>query len=178
MKKLIAIAALICLACAPKPLVINGTIVDGSMNTVTVATENGNVTFSILDADQSECNGMLVGCPVEITYRQPVDNGFARAIKIKTDAKYNTIVGRWIVQDSDPEEGFELSTDDSATAIGQAAIEYQTWALSGNTLTLTGQSIGEDQTVAFTEVLTIKEIDAQHLVLVSSAGAEKSYIHK
>lgn len=54
---------------------ITGTIVDATMNTVTIQTEDGEeLSFSIPDdADETEVDGMTVGNTLEITYIGTVD---------------------------------------------------------------------------------------------------------
>ena len=54
---------------------ITGTIVDATMNTVTIQTEDGEeLSFSIPDdADKTEVNGMTIGDTLEVTYIGTVD---------------------------------------------------------------------------------------------------------
>lgn len=54
---------------------ITGTIVDATMSTVTIQTEDGEeLSFSIPDdADESEVDGMTVGDTLEITYTGTID---------------------------------------------------------------------------------------------------------
>ena len=54
---------------------ITGTIVDATMNTVTIQTEDGEeLSFSIPDdADETEVDGMTVGDTLEITYTGTID---------------------------------------------------------------------------------------------------------
>ena len=54
---------------------ITGTILDATMNTVTIQTEDGEeLSFSIPDdADETEVDGMTVGDTLEITYTGTID---------------------------------------------------------------------------------------------------------
>ena len=54
---------------------ITGTIVDATMSTVTIQTEDGEeLSFSIPDdADETEVDGMTVGDTLEITYTGTID---------------------------------------------------------------------------------------------------------
>lgn len=54
---------------------ITGTIVDATMNTVTIQTEDGEeLSFSIPDdADESEVDGMTIGDQLQITYTGAID---------------------------------------------------------------------------------------------------------
>ena len=54
---------------------ITGTILDATMSTVTIQTENGEeLSFSIPDdADETEVDGMTVGDTLEITYTGTID---------------------------------------------------------------------------------------------------------
>ena len=70
MKIMVAAIALCGLAaCSDNtPKSFTGTITDASMNTVTVENAEGTFTFSTMDADKSEANGLLLGAPVTVNY--------------------------------------------------------------------------------------------------------------
>ena len=62
---------------------ITGTILDATMSTVTIQTEDGEeLSFSIPDdADETEVDGMTVGDTLEITYTGTID-GTATVVKL------------------------------------------------------------------------------------------------
>ena len=62
-------------------------------------------------------------------------------------------------------QGFVLNTDGSAQSVNMATLQYDTWSRSGDTLTMTGQSIGNGQTIEFTQEYTIESLDNDTLVL-------------
>ena len=62
-------------------------------------------------------------------------------------------------------QGFVLNTDGSAQSVNMATLQYDTWSRDGDTLTMTGQSIGNGQTIEFTQEYTIESLDNDTLVL-------------
>ena len=62
-------------------------------------------------------------------------------------------------------QGFVLNTDGSAQSVNMATLQYDTWIRDGDTLTMTGQSIGNGQTIEFTESYTIETLNTDTLVL-------------
>ena len=85
MKIMVAAIALCGLAaCSDNtPKSFTGTITDASMNTVTVENAEGTFTFSTMDADKSEANGLLLGAPVTVNYSGKLEEG-AAASKVAT----------------------------------------------------------------------------------------------
>ena len=100
MKIMVAAIALCGLAaCSDNtPKSFTGTITDASMNTVTVENAEGTFTFSTMDADKSEANGLLLGAPVTVNYSGKLEEG-AAASKVATDPTYAEAVGNWTMPD-------------------------------------------------------------------------------
>ena len=76
--KIMAAAIALCgmTACGDNtPKTFTGFITDASMNTVTVENAEGTFTFSTMDADKSEANGLLLGAPVVVDYKGKLEDG-------------------------------------------------------------------------------------------------------
>ncbi len=77
-------------------------------------------------------------------------------------------VGTWLQPVpglSDMEQGFTLSADGKASSVGMATLQYETWRQEDGRLILTGRSIGNGQTIAFTDTFRIERLTPDSLVL-------------
>lgn len=164
------LAALAMTACDDTPKQFVGIVDDASMNTLTAvdAVTGDTVTFSTEGADFSESNGLLAGAPVIVDYRGDAADG-VRALKVVTDATYINAVGRWIMSDPNDETadmGVEIFTEGRAGSINMATLRYTGWELQGEpgVIMLKGQSIGNHQTIDFTEDALIYEEDGRLLM--------------
>ena len=54
-------------------------------------------------------------------------------------------------------QGFKLEEGGKASSINMATLKYKTWEQQGDLLILTGESIGNGQTISFSDTLTIKK---------------------
>lgn len=63
------------------------------------------------------------------------------------------------------QQGFTLNADGSASSINMATLKYESWKQKGNLLMLSGSSIGNRQTLAFTDTLTIERLTPDSLIL-------------
>ena len=167
--KIMAAAIALCgmTACGDNtPKTFTGFITDASMNTVTVENAEGTFTFSTMDADKSEANGLLLGAPVVVDYKGKLEDG-AAAAKVAPDPTYAEAVGKWTMPDPiDPEGvmGIEILIEGQAQSINMATLRYTSWELQGEAgkILLKGQSIGNGQTIDFTETATIaKDADRE-----------------
>ena len=181
-KFLAAVAALCGLAaCADNtPKTFEGFIADASMNTVTVKalTSDETYTFSTMDADKSEAAGLLLGAPVVVDYTGKLEDG-ATATKVATDPTYAEAVGRWTMPDPiDPEGvmGVEIQVEGAAQSINMATLVYASWELQGEAgkILLKGQSIGNGQTIDFTQTGVIAK-DAEGKYTLSIEGTDTVY---
>ena len=162
MKIMVAAIALCGLAaCSDNtPKSFTGTITDASMNTVTVENAEGTFTFSTMDADKSEANGLLLGAPVTVNYSGKLE-----------------AVGNWTMPDPiDPDGvmGIRIMVEGEAQSINMATLRYTSWELQGEAgkILLKGQSIGNGQTIDFTETATIaKDADGIYTLTIESNGA-------
>lgn len=89
------------------------------------------------------------------------------------------IEGRWIQPVPGMENitmGFELQKDGVVTSINMATLAYKTWHRPNcNTIVMTGDSIGNGQTINFTEKYTISMPNNDTLVLTTDNGYSQTY---
>ena len=178
MKIMVAAIALCGLAaCSDNtPKSFTGTITDASMNTVTVENAEGTFTFSTMDADKSEANGLLLGAPVTVNYSGKLEEG-AAASKVATDPTYAEAVGNWTMPDPiDPDGvmGVEIRIEGVAQSINMATLRYASWELQGEAgkILLKGVSEGSGSPIEFTETATIaKDADGIYTLTIEGNGA-------
>ena len=178
--KLLTTAVALCglAACADNtPKTFEGIIADASMNTVTVKalTANETYTFSTMDADKSEAEGLLLGAPVVVDYTGKLEDG-ADATKIAADPTYAEAVGRWTMPDPiNPEGvmGVEILVEGAARSINMATLVYSSWELQGEAdkILLKGESVGNGQTIDFTETGVIaKDAEGKYTLTIEGTG--------
>lgn len=167
-------------ACADKgPKSVEGTITDATMNTVTVKAKSGDTyTFSTMDADKNDANGLLLGAPVVVDYTGKLKEG-TPATKVSTNATYAEAVGKWTMPDPiDPEGvmGVEIMVEGEARSINMATLVYSAWELQGeaNKIVLKGRSIGNGQTSDFTQTAVIAR-NAQGDYTLTIEGTDTVY---
>lgn len=79
-----------------------------------------------------------------------------------------TLEGSWVEPVPGMEEqtqGFTLNEDGTAVSINMATLQYQEWSAGGDTLVLTGKSIGNGQTIDVADTLIIVRANTDSLVL-------------
>ena len=178
--KLLTTAMALCglAACADNtPKTFEGIIADASMNTVTVKalTADETYTFSTMDADKSEAEGLLLGAPVVVDYTGKLEDG-AAATKIATDPTDAEAVGRWTMPDPiNPEGvmGIEILVEGAARSINMATLVYSSWELQGEAdkILLKGESVGNGQTIDFTETGVIaKDAEGKYTLTIEGTG--------
>lgn len=62
-------------------------------------------------------------------------------------------------------QGFSLEVNGKASSINMSTLKYEGWKTEGNNLILSGKSIGNKQTLPFSDTLYIKEYSDSKLVL-------------
>lgn len=67
------------------------------------------------------------------------------------------------------EQGFSLQAGGKAESIGMATLQYESWAREGDRLILKGKSIGNHQTLDFSDTLSVEKLTADSLVLKRGA---------
>ena len=175
MKIMVAAIALCGLAaCSDNtPKSFTGTITDASMNTVTVENAEGTFTFSTMDADKSEANGLLLGAPVTVNYSGKLEEG-AAASKVATDPTYAEAVGNWTMPDPIDPDGVMGMVEGEAQSINMATLRYASWELQGEAgkILLKGVSEGSGSPIEFTETATIaKDADGIYTLTIEGNGA-------
>lgn len=80
----------------------------------------------------------------------------------------NKFVGDWIEimpVNKDIVQGMSLKEDGTASSIGMATLLYEAWRVEDNQLILQGKSIGNGQTIEFTDILDILDITPDSMAL-------------
>ena len=62
-------------------------------------------------------------------------------------------------------QGVTLENGGRATSINMATLHYESWVKNGDKLVLSGKSIGNHQTISFSDTLQIEELTTENLVL-------------
>lgn len=159
------------------PQVVEGRVDDASMNTVTVRTADGEIiTFGTSYAERDCPAGMFIGSPVTVVCDGEVENGFGTAKKVSAPADYNLLIGAWVQPnpiDAERVQGFNLYVEGDASSINMSTLLYEEWSIDGRELTLSGRSIGNGQTLDFSETWSIERLDARELVIRQGDRVEK-----
>lgn len=95
-----------------------------------------------------------------------------------TACNTTTIEGAWVEPVPGMEsmvQGVRLDKGGAAHSINMATLRYERWAKEGNKLILTGKSIGNHQTLPFTDTLTIEQLTADELLLKQHGGGITRY---
>lgn len=164
---------------------VSGIILDGTMNTVMVATNSGDtLTFSTMDADKSEVNGLLIGDSIQVFYKGTTGNdGLFTATKLivkHIDRASEKLVGTWLapINGLPGEEGMKLEEGGIAVSVNMATLKYESWKTTGRNdyedadyLLLHGKSIGNKQTIDFTDTLKIDKLTSDSLIV-----SENNYV--
>lgn len=87
-----------------------------------------------------------------------------------TNARYSEqeLVGLWVepIPGMNKVQGVALKEGGKAHSINMATLLYEHWECNGNELLLTGKSVGNHQTIAFTDTLKIEKVSADSLILM------------
>lgn len=181
MKKILilALAGATLYACRNERTVrqMKGRIVNASMHVLVIKPETGDTTytFSTVDADMAQADGLLLGAPVTVDYRGALQR-ITPAVKVVTDPAYEQAVGRWTRPDplapDSARVGIELMVEGKAASIRMATLEYQSWELGSraNEIILRGKSIGNGQTLNFTERATLGEEDGKPCLAIDGTN--------
>lgn len=80
----------------------------------------------------------------------------------------SNLTGRWmeiLPPEATYTQGMELSDDGTARSIGMQTLQYHTWKSSAGKLILEGESIGNGQTIAFSDTMRIVDLRGDTLIL-------------
>lgn len=81
-----------------------------------------------------------------------------------------TLEGNWVEPIpgmEDQMQGISLEKDGKASSINSATLQYKSWVQQGDTLVLSGQSLGNGQTIDFVDSYKIERLSADELILKS-----------
>lgn len=79
-----------------------------------------------------------------------------------------TVEGMWLQPIPGMEEqmqGIRLEKDGKAVSVNMATLQYESWKLENNKLVLSGKSIGNGQTIEFSEAYKIEKLTEKELIL-------------
>ncbi len=79
-----------------------------------------------------------------------------------------TLEGAWVEPvpgRANEVQGILIETDGRASSINMATLQYTSWSQDGNFIILNGQSIGNGQTIEFSDTLEIRTLTRETLVL-------------
>jgi hypothetical protein len=99
-------------------------------------------------------------------------------VLISCNQNENVIVGSWIQPipgQSGKVQGIRLDSDGKASSINMQTLLYETWEQQGEKIILTGKSIGNGQTILFSDTLKVDKLTADTLVL-RKGNFERVYI--
>lgn len=189
-KSIVWVAALALLAgCAEKgPQTISGVVADATMNTVTIINGADTMCFSTTDAAKEmvpspvECtvtDGLVIGDSVQIVYT----GKFLEGKSIQTCAVSKilitpvSIIGSWIepIPGMEGVQGVTLNADGVAASINMATLVYNSWTLDNGTLYLSGQSLGNGQTINVNDIWTVDTLSPDSLILSAEGRPTMRY---
>lgn len=94
--------------------------------------------------------------------------GFAAAVLLTACVGEPTLEGKWVEPIpgmEDQVQGVNLEKNGKASSINSATLQYKSWVRQGDTLVLSGQSIGNGQTIDFVDSYQIEKLSDTELVL-------------
>lgn len=151
---------------------VTGIITEATMNTMMITTAQGNsLNVSTLDAERIVKDGILLGDTATVYYKEKSKHGVIMATKVvvvPVQDESAAILGTWVEPVPGMEEqmqGVRLETNGMAESVNMATLLYEHWKKDGETLLLSGKSIGNGQTLAFTDTLHIVNVTTDSLVL-------------
>lgn len=90
------------------------------------------------------------------------------AAMVLTACSGASIEGKWVEPVpgmEEMEQGICLEQGGKASSINMATLKYEAWVRQEDKLLLSGQSIGNGQTIVFTDTMTIEKLTDTELVL-------------
>lgn len=91
-------------------------------------------------------------------------------VSCHTNVKYTEqeLVGLWVepIPGMSNVQGVALKEGGKAHSINMATLLYEHWECNGSELLLTGKSVSNHQTIAFTDTLKIEKVSADSLILM------------
>ena len=94
------------------------------------------------------------------------------ALALSACGESESLVGRWVQPVPNmPQmiQGFVLEEGGKASSVNMATLSYERWEKQNNRLVLSGKSIGNRQTIAFSDTFAIEKLTPDSLVLRTGA---------
>lgn len=79
-----------------------------------------------------------------------------------------SLIGSWVQPvpgQPDEIQGIKIASDGDASSINMSTLVYEKWEVANGLLILKGKSIGNEQTILFTDTLVIEKLSADSLIL-------------
>lgn len=170
----LAVALFSCTTKTTAPVVLDGVVIDASMNTILLKSTDGDtVWLSTLDTNPEKVPGVLIDDSICVVYKDSADVKSVTELTVLKHSPYFYIQGEWVEPnpiDTAQNQGFSINQDGSVTSINMATLQFKTWNFDIKNLILSGQSIGNRQTIDFIDTMCVVKLDADSLVL-SENGA-------
>lgn len=113
---------------------------------------------------------------IEDGFGAEYDGGYE--VKKIISISYPQLLGTWVENVPNMpnlKQGFVLEEDGTAGSVNMATLQYNSWQQNGNELILSGKSIGNHQTIDFTNRYKIQKLTEDTLVLQSGS---RTYTYK
>lgn len=151
-----------------------GVVFDASMNTIfiTDAYSGDTLVFSTNDATKTATDGILIGDTAQVFFKGDLSTGLSAtpmvATKVIVTSAVSPLFGSWVepIPGMDGVQGIKFDKAGIASSVNMSTLVYETWKLDGNNITITGKSIGNGQTIDFTQIAKIQKLDADSLVYI------------
>lgn len=148
---------------------VSGIVCDATMNGVTVVTaDNDTVFVSTLDAKDAGYTGesFALNDTLIVDYKVMDGINVAESWQVKPVVA-DLMVGAWTkpINGMDGEDGFLLGADGKAASINSATLVYKSWKREGDKVIMGIESIGNGQTIASTDTMSVLKLDKDSLIL-------------
>ena len=166
----VLLAGLLLAACGSDRITtFEGTLSEAQFNALTLIGEQGNpVTFRTEEAEFEFADKLATGCRVKVLYRGRIREGSATAVRIEVDPTCARLLGRWIEAEDGMGMGIEFEAGGTAS-IGMQTLIFTGWEqLPDGGLKLNGYSIGNGNTITFSEEWEIQELEPDRLTIAQS----------
>lgn len=103
---------------------------------------------------------------------------FSTSCSSRPDEYKELFTGHWLERAEKNRhfsQGISLNPDGTASSIGMATLKYDKWAIKDKHLILWGKSIGNRQTIDFSEEWLVVEINANLMKLKNAKGYQITY---
>lgn len=88
-----------------------------------------------------------------------------------------SLEGRWVepIPGINGVQGIDIQPEGVASSINMATLQYDSWKAEGDKLILNGRSIGNGQTITFSDTMRIEKLTPDSLILTSGNGYTLRY---